>query len=179
MTIGNSTYIITQIPLSFVPSSLNVHPPPHSRGPSGRNVATSYVHTAVTRMVVSQLHAPPIFSGGNAHTYRGHIPTFRMDILTSGAYVPTYGVSHGTSHTMTYGPYYGTQYGQGSSPYGGGYQQPAYSPNYGFVAPSSQGPPHYGSSMPPCTGHMGGGNYGQGHGGNQTYTNQTYQGAVH
>ena len=67
---------------------------------------------------------------------------------------------------MTYGPYYGMQYGQGSSPYGGGYQQPAYSPNYDFVAPTSQGPPHYGAFTPPYTGHTGGGNYGQGHGGN-------------
>ena len=76
-------------------------------------------------------------------------------------------------YEMTYGPYYGTQYGQGSSPYGGGYQQPSYSPNYGFVAPNSQGPPHYGASMPPYTGQTGGGHYGQGHGGygNQTYVN--------
>ena len=99
-----------------------------------------------------------------------------MYIPTSEAYLPTYGVSHMTSHAMTYGPYHGTQYGQGSSPYGGGYQQPAYSPNYSFVAPNSQGPPHYGASMPPCMGQIGGGNYGQGHGGNQTYMNQ---GAVH
>ena len=63
-----------------------------------------------------------------------------------------------------------------SSPYGGGYQQPAYSPNYGFVAPTSQGPPHYGASTPPYTSHTGGGHYGQGHGGNQPYMNQ---GAVH
>ena len=61
---------------------------------------------------------------------------------------------------MTYGPYYGTQYGQVSSPYGGEYQQPTYSPNYGFVAPTSQVPPHYGASMPPYTGHTGGGHYG-------------------
>ena len=60
----------------------------------------SYVHTAVTRPVVSQLHAPPVVLGGHVHTSRGHIHT-------SGAYVPTYGVSHGTSHTMIYGPYYG------------------------------------------------------------------------
>ena len=33
--------------------------------------------------------------------------------------------------------------------------------------------------MPPYTGQMGGGNYGQGHGGNQTYVNQNYQGVVH
>ena len=33
--------------------------------------------------------------------------------------------------------------------------------------------------MPPYTGQMGGGHYGQGHGGNQTYVNQNYQGVVH
>ena len=141
VTIGNSTYLITQIPSSSIPSSSNVHPPPHSRGPSGRNVATSYVCTTVTRLVVSQLHIPLVVSGGHAHTSRGHIPTSEMYIPTSGTYVPTYGVYHGTSHVMTYVPYYGTQYGQGSSPYGGGYQQPAYSPNSGFVALNSQGTP--------------------------------------
>ena len=130
MTIGNSTYIITQVPQSSAPSSSNVHPPPYSCGPLGRNIATSYVHTAVTRSVVSQVHVPPVVLGGDGHTSRCHIPTF-------GVYVPTYGVSHGTSHVMTYGPYYGTHYGQGSSPYGGGYQQPTYSPNYGFLAPNS------------------------------------------
>ena len=137
MTIGNNTYIITQFPPSFVPSSSNVHPSPHSCGPSGRNVATIYVRTAVTRPVVSQLHVPLVVSGGHSHTSRGHIPTSGMYIPTSGAYVPTYGVSHVTSHVMTYGPYYGMQYGQGSSPYGGGYQQPTYSPNYVFVALNS------------------------------------------
>ena len=110
VTIGNNTYIITQIPSSSIPSSSNVHPPPHSRGPSGRNVATSYVRTAVTRPVVSQLHALPIVLGGQVHTSRGHIPTFRMYIPMSGVYVPTYRVSHGTSNVMTYGPYCGTQY---------------------------------------------------------------------
>ena len=104
-------YIITQIPSSSIPSSLNVHPPRHSHGPSGWNVATSYVRTAVTKLVVSQLHALPIVSGGHVHTSRGHIPTSGMYIPTSGAYVPTYRVSHGTSHAITYGPYYGTQYG--------------------------------------------------------------------
>ena len=129
---------------------------------------------------MSQVHVLPITSGGYVHTSRGHvttsgvyIPTSRIYIPTSRAYSPTYGVSHGTSHAMTCGPYYGTQYGQGSSPYGCGYQQPAYSPNYGFVAPNSQGTPHYGASMPPYTGQMRGGHYGQGHGGygNQTYVN--------
>ena len=63
----------------------------------------SYVHPTVTRPVVSQLHVLPVISGGHAHASRGHIPTF-------GVYIPTYGVSHGTSHVMTYGLYYGTQY---------------------------------------------------------------------
>ena len=74
------------------------------------------------------------------------------------------------------GPYYGMQYGQVSSLYGGGYQQPAYSPNYGFIDPTSQGPPYYGTSTSPYTGQTGGGHYGQGHGGNQPYMNQ---GVVH
>ena len=103
MTIGNNAYIITQVPPSSVPSSSNVHPPPHSCGPSGQNVATRCVRTTVTRPVVSQVHAPPIFSGGHVHTSRGHIPT-------SGTSIPTYGVSHGTSHGTSYGPYYGPQY---------------------------------------------------------------------
>ena len=34
VTIRNNTYIISQVPLSSVPSSSNVHPPPHSHGPS-------------------------------------------------------------------------------------------------------------------------------------------------
>ena len=101
-----------------------------------------------------------------------YTPTFSMYIPTSRMYIPTYGVSHGASQPMTYGPYYGAQYGQVSQPYGGGYSQPAYSPNYGFVAPTSQGPPYYATSMPPYTGHTGGGHYGQGHGGNQSYVNQ-------
>ena len=124
VTIGNTTYIVSQIPSSLVPCSLNVHPPPHSRGPSGQNVATSHVHTAVTRPDVSQVQVPPMVSGGHVHTYRGHIPTSEMYIPTSRAYIPTYRVSHGTSHAMNYRPYYGTQYGQGSLPYGCGYQQP-------------------------------------------------------
>ena len=112
MTIGNTTYIVSQIPSSLVPCSSNVVPPPNSRGPSGWNVATSQVRTAVTRPVMYQVHPPPVVSGGHGHTSRGHIPTFKMYIPTLGAYIPTYGVSHGTSHAMTYGPYYGTRYGQ-------------------------------------------------------------------
>ena len=41
VTIGGSTYLITQIPSSSAPSSSNVHPPPYSRGPSSRHMATS------------------------------------------------------------------------------------------------------------------------------------------
>ena len=115
MTIGTSTFLLTEIPSSSLLSSLNVNPPPYSCGPSSRHVATSQIRTAVTRPIVSQLHVLPVVSGGHANTSRGHIPT-------SETYVPTYGVSHGTLHAMTYGPYYATQYGQGSSPYGGGYQ---------------------------------------------------------
>ena len=105
VTIGNNMYIITQVPSSSVPSSSNVYPPPHSRGPSGWNIATSHVRTAVTRPVVSQVHVLPVVSGG--HTSRGHVTTFRVYIPTSGAYIPSYGVSHGTSHVMNCGPYYG------------------------------------------------------------------------
>ena len=114
-------------------------------------MAMSQVHTAVTRPIVSQVHILPAASGGYVHASRGHISTSRAYIPTSGAYLRTYEVSHGASHAMTYGPYYKTQYGQVSSPYGGGYQQPSYSPNYCFVAPTFQGPPYYGTSTPPYT----------------------------
>ena len=114
MTIGITTYITSHVPSSSIPSSLNAIPPPHSRGPLGRNVATSQVRTAVTRPVVSQVQVPPVVSGGRVHTSRGHVTTsrayihtFGMYIPTSKAYFPTYEVSHGTSHGMTYGPYYG------------------------------------------------------------------------
>ena len=143
----------------MIPSYSNVHPPPYSRGPSSRYMATSQVRTTVTRLIVSQVHIPPAALGGYVHASRGHLATSGAYIPTSIAYLPTYEVSHGASHVMTYGPYYGTQYGQVSSPYGGSYQQPAYSPNYGFVAPTSQGPPHYSASTPPYTGHTGRGHY--------------------
>ena len=154
MTVGNTTYIISHVPSSSIPSFSNAIPPPHSCGPSDRNVATSHVRIVATHVVVSQIQVPPIVSGGRIPTYGGHIAISRTSI-------PTYGVSHGAS----YGPYYGPQYAQSYSPYGYGYQQPAYSPNYGFVAPHSQGTPHYGASMPPYMGQTGGGHYGQGHGG--------------
>ena len=100
MTKGNTTSIISQIPSSSVPCSSNVIPPPHSRGPLGRNVATSYVHTTATHTVVSQVQVPPVVSGGRIPISGGHVITF-------GAYIPTYGVSHGTSLGMSYGSNYG------------------------------------------------------------------------
>ena len=53
VTIGNTTYIVSRVPSSSIPSSSNSIPPPHSRGPSGRNVATSHVRIAATRIIVS------------------------------------------------------------------------------------------------------------------------------
>ena len=164
MTVGNTTYVISHVPLSSIPSSSNAIHPPHSCGPSSQNFATSNVRTTPTRDIVSQIQVPPIVLGGRIPTSGGHI-------AISGTSIPTYGVSHGISHGASYGPYYGPQYAQSYSPYGYGYQQPAYSPNYDFVAPHSQGTPHYGASMPPYTGQTGGGHYGQDHGGNQTYVN--------
>ena len=91
-----------------MPSSSNVHPPPDSRVPSGRNVATSHFHTTVTRPVVYQVHALPVASKGHVHTSRGHVTTSGAYIPTSGVYIPTYRLSHGTLHAMTCGTYYGT-----------------------------------------------------------------------
>ena len=102
--IGTSTYLLTEIPSSSLLSSSNANPPPYSRGPSSRHVATSQIRTAVTRPVVSQAYIPPVVSGGYVHVSIGqvatsstYIPTFGMYIPTSGMYVPTYGVSHGAS----------------------------------------------------------------------------------
>ena len=89
------------------------------------------VRTTVTRPIVSQVYIPLLASGVYVHASRGqittsvaYIPTFGIYIPTSRTYLPTYRVSHGASQVMSYGPYYGAKYGQGSSPYGGGYQQP-------------------------------------------------------
>ena len=71
VTIGGSTYLITHIPSSSVPSSSNVHPPPYPRGPSSRYMATSQIHTAVNRPIVSQVHIPPVASGGYIPTHSG------------------------------------------------------------------------------------------------------------
>ena len=68
MTIGNTTYITSHVPSSSIPSSSNVIPLPHSRGPSSQNVATSHVHTASTHIVVSQSQVPPVVLGGHTPT---------------------------------------------------------------------------------------------------------------
>ena len=158
MTIANTTYVTSHVPSSSIPSSLNVISPFHSRGPLGQNVATIHVHTTATRVVISQSQVPPVVLGGRIPTTRGHVPTSGMSYgLSHGVpHIPTYGVSYGTSHGASHGKYYGPQFGQSYSPYGYGYQQPAYPPNYGFVAPHSQGTPHYGASMPPYMGQTGG-----------------------
>ena len=58
VNIGNTTYIHFHVPSSLNPipsnSFLMTHPPPNSRGPSGRNVATSHVHSATANSIVSQ-----------------------------------------------------------------------------------------------------------------------------
>ena len=116
----------------------------------------------------------------------GHVPiSGSSHVPAHGApHIPNYGPSHGTSYGTPYGSShgnsYGLQYGQNYQPYGYGYQQLAYSSNYGFVAPHNQGTPHYNDSMHPFMGHLGGGYYptGQGHGvyRNQPYMNQSYKG---
>ena len=106
MTIGNTTYITSHIPSSFIPSSSNVITPPHSRGPSGRNAATSHVHTAATRIVMSQSQVSLVVLGG-------HIPVSRSSYSPSQGvpHIPTYGASHGTSHGTSYGASHGKYYG--------------------------------------------------------------------
>ena len=71
MTIGTSTFLLTEIPSSSLPSSSNVNPPPYSRGPSSRHVATSQIRTAITRLIMSQAYIPPVVSGGYVHVPRG------------------------------------------------------------------------------------------------------------
>ena len=111
VTIGNTTYITSHVPLSSIPSSSNAIPPPHSHGPSGQNIATSHVHTATAHTVVSQSQEPLVVSGG-------HIPVFGSSYGPSQGvlHVPNYGHSHGTSHGTPYeashGQSYGSQYGQ-------------------------------------------------------------------
>ena len=144
MNIGNTTYIPSRVPSSskLVPSNtfLTTHPPPSSRGPSSQNVATSHVHSAIARTVVSQSQVPPVVS-------IGHVPISGLShVPNSGAsHTLNYGHSHGTSHGTPYGAShghsYGPHYGQNYQPYEYGYQQTVYSSNYGFLAPHSQGTP--------------------------------------
>ena len=68
MMVGNTTYIVSHVPSSSIPSYLNAIPLPHSHGPLGRNVATSHVHTAATRVVVSESQVPPAIAGGHIST---------------------------------------------------------------------------------------------------------------
>ena len=93
--------------------------------------STSHVHSVTARTVVSESQVPPI-------VLVDHVPA------SGASHTPNYGHSHGTSHGTPYGSshghLYGPHYGQNYQPYGYGYQQPAYSSNYGFVAPHNQGP---------------------------------------
>ena len=99
MTIGNTTYIPSHVPSSSIPTPsiafLTTLPPPHSRGPSSQNVATSHVHTATARIVVSQNQVSPIVLGG-------HIPISgsSYDPLHGIPHIPTYGASHGITTTF-------------------------------------------------------------------------------
>ena len=127
VTIGNTTYIPSHVPSSSISTPSNAFlttlPPPHSHGPSGRNVATSQGRTVTDRTIVSQSQVSPIVSGG-------HIPVSGSSYGPSEGvpHIPTYGVSHGISHGTSYGAshaqYYGPQYGQNYQPYGYEYQQP-------------------------------------------------------
>ena len=106
MTIGNTTYIPSHVPSSFIPTPSNAFlttlPPRHSCGPSGWNVSTSHVHTATTRTVVSQIQVPFVVS-------RGHIPVSRSSYGPSQGvpHIPNYGNYHGTSHGTPYGALHG------------------------------------------------------------------------
>ena len=81
-------------------------PPPHSHGPSGRNVATSHVHTVTGCTIVSQGQVSPVVS-------RGHIPGSGSSYgpLQGFPHIPTDGVSHGISHGTSYGASHGQYYG--------------------------------------------------------------------
>ena len=104
--VGNTTYIVSHVPSSSIPSSANAIPPHHSHGPLGRNVTTSHVCIDTTHVVVSQSQVPLVVLGG-------HIPTSRTSYgLSQGVpHIPAYGVSHGTSYGASHGQYYGPQYG--------------------------------------------------------------------
>ena len=93
VTIGNTTYIPSHVPLSSNPTPSNTFltnlPPPHSRGPSGRNIATSHVHTVTACTVVSQSQVPPVVP-------RGHI------LVSGSSYGPSQGVPHIPNYGVTY-----------------------------------------------------------------------------
>ena len=119
VTIGNTTYIPSHVPLSSIPTPSNAFlttlPPPHSRGPSGWNVATSHVRTVTTRIVVSQIQVYPVILGGR-------IPVSGLSYGPSQGvpHIFTYGASHGKSYEASYGQSYGPQSGQRYQPYGYG-----------------------------------------------------------
>ena len=110
MTIGNTTYIPSHVPSSSIPTPSNAFlrtlPPPHSRGPSGRNIAISHVFTMTTHTVVSQSQESPVVS-------KGHIPISGSSYGPSHGvpHIPTYGASHGISHGTSYGASHGQAYG--------------------------------------------------------------------
>ena len=171
-----------------------MHHLPNSSGPLGRSLTLSHVRPATANTVVSQSQVPPVVSAGHVPiSGSSHVPAHGVPHIPN--YGPSHGTSHGTPYGSSHGPSHGTaygsshgnsyglQYGQNYQPYGYGYQQLAYSSNYGFVAPHNQGTPHHNASMQPFMGHMGGCYYptGQGHGvySNHHYMNHSYQGAWH
>ena len=108
--------------------------PPNSCGPSGQNTATSDVRSNPIHTIVSQGHVHPSMSTGHVSSHgKSHGPS----------HGPSYGSNYGDSHIPSYRPYYKKNY----QSYGYGYQKPAYSPNYGFVAPQPQDTLHCNASM--------------------------------
>ena len=108
--IGNTTYIPSHVPSSSIPTPSNAFlttlPPPHSRGPSGRNVATSQVGIVTTRKVISQSQVSPIVSGGHIL-----VPGSSYSPSHGVPHIHTYGASHGISHGTSYGTFHAQSYG--------------------------------------------------------------------
>ena len=76
MSDDREQYIVDYLdPFVLCPYYSNFHPPPYSRGPSSRHMVASQVHTAVTRLIVSQVYIPPVALGGYVHASRGHVTT--------------------------------------------------------------------------------------------------------
>ena len=110
MNIGNTTYIPSHVPSSSnpIPSNafLTAHPPHNSHGPSGRNVATSHVHSSIANTVVSQSQVPPVVSASHVPiSGSSHVPAH------VALHIPNYGTSHGTYHETPYGASHGHSYG--------------------------------------------------------------------